>query len=297
MSPRITRKDDVMTRDPHIQKLIKRAKEAQRLSAAEEQQLIRAWRQRSDRRAMQRLIECNLRHVVFTALQYRGYGMAVSDLISEGSVGLMKALERFDENAGARFATYALYWIRAEMVGWITGSWSMMSGSGALHSRLFFRLRRERTKLESRDTDGGVCAELSRQFRVSEERMEQLLGQLDARGSSLDSDGLAYDAVFGEYIQHRESQERELAHHEEARHLRCAIGRVRSRLNARECLILDQRLLADGEDELTLNQLGVRLGVSRERVRQLEDRVKDKLKQELLRGASAMRPSSVELAA
>src|SRR4051812_36746944 len=101
--------------DMETQRLMDRAKQAPRLSAADELQCIRSWKAHRDRRAAGRIIDANARHVVFTALEFKNYGVALGDLISDGHLGLMKALDRFDEAKGARFATYALYWIRAQM--------------------------------------------------------------------------------------------------------------------------------------------------------------------------------------
>src|SRR5690606_11400937 len=100
---------------------------------------IREWQRSRDRRVAQRLILANLRHVVFAALRYENYGVPVADLISEGNVGLMKALERFDPERNVRFATYAAYWVRAQIVMGVMDSWSLLSGPrGALDSRVFF---------------------------------------------------------------------------------------------------------------------------------------------------------------
>src|SRR5262245_12766906 len=102
--------------DKRSQALIQRAKRALRLTQRQEREHIAAWREQNDRRALGRLIEANLRHVVFIALEYRRYGSSIDDLISEGNIGLMKALERFEPERDVRFATYATYWIRAQIV-------------------------------------------------------------------------------------------------------------------------------------------------------------------------------------
>src|SRR6185295_523521 len=125
--------------DRDTQRLMDRAKRAPRLSAAEELGCIRAWKERLDRRAAGRIIEANSRHVVFTALEFKNYGIAVSDLISDGHLGLMKALDRFDQAKGVRFSTYAVYWIRAQIITGVLRNWSLLSGPrGALNSRVFF---------------------------------------------------------------------------------------------------------------------------------------------------------------
>ena len=182
-----------MNVDKPCQLLIERAKRTPRLTSLEERGYIDAWRARRDRRAAERLIAANQRHVVFTALEYKNYGVPLEDLIGEGNVGLMKALERFDPSRNVRFATYAIYWIRAQIVLGVLDSWSLLSGPrGALDSRVFFRLRRARARLAARGTsaDAGnepsLVEQLAIEFGVSERRMEQMLGQLDSRGLSLD---------------------------------------------------------------------------------------------------------------
>src|SRR5262245_21390392 len=123
------------TMDLHTRRFIDRARQAPRLTAEEELDDIRAWRESKDRAAAGRLCAANARHVVFTALKFRACGILVADLISYGNIGLMKALDRFDEAKLVRFSTYAAYWIRAEIILGIMDSWSLLSGPrGALDS-------------------------------------------------------------------------------------------------------------------------------------------------------------------
>jgi RNA polymerase sigma-32 factor len=276
-----------MSVDHSSQLLIDRAKRAPKLSADEERELIRAWQSRQDRRAAGRLIEANLRHVVFTALKFKNYGIAVDDLISEGNVGLMKALERFDESHGVRFATYASYWVRAQIVMGVMDSWSLLSGPrGALDSRVFFRLRRERARLVS---EGGsslspeqpsVEARLAERFGVTERRMEEMLGQLDSRGLSLDAPVAGQEKSLHDVLTLQAQQSDSLERREQSLQLERILKRVRGELDPRETFILDRRLLADPEDKLSLGEIGQHFGVSRERVRQIEVRAQKKLEKQ-----------------
>lgn len=270
--------------DKRSQSIIERAKRAPRLSQAEERDFIAAWQARRDRRAAARLIEANMRHVVFTALQYCRYGISLDDLIGEGSVGLMKALDRFDLERPVRFSTYALYWVRAEIVLGVMNSWSLLSGPrGALDSRVFFRLRRERSRLsaefpkEAGAGEATLVERLAASFGVSEPRMAEMLGQLDARGISLDSSPRGGDPVVLPELSLDAEQGESLERREGAEQLGRILERVRGELDRRETFILERRLLADPEERLSLGEIGAQFGVSRERVRQIEARAQRKL--------------------
>jgi RNA polymerase sigma-32 factor len=279
-----------MTVDKRSLRLIDRAKRAPRLAADEERACIAAWQGSRERRAAGRVIAANQRIVMFTALDYRNYGVPIADLISEGNVGLMKALDRFDADRKVRFATYAKFWVRAQIVTAVMDSWSLLSGPrGALDSRVFFRLRRERARLEGEVASAAepvlanVEERLAALFGVSEQRMQEMLAQLDSRGVSLDApapgggphllDQLSREAEQAELIDRREQSEQ----------LDRILCRARAELDPRETFILDRRLMADPEDKLTLGQIGQHFGVSRERVRQIEVRAQKKLERQAQR--------------
>jgi len=274
-----------MSVDKGSQRLIDRAKRAPRLGAAEELACIRAWQSSRDRRAAGRVIAANLRHVVFTALKFKNYGIPVDDLISEGNVGLMKALDRFDTERNVRFATYAAYWVRAQIVMGVMDSWSLLSGPrGALDSRVFFRLRRERARLGSEPParDGTTLEQrLAAQFGVSEGRMHEMLGQLDSRGLSLDAPAPGQER-FLEQLTHDAEQSQTLEQREQSVQLERILVRLRDELDPRETFILERRLMADPEEKLSLGEIGQHFGVSRERVRQIEVRAQKKLRHQAL---------------
>lgn len=270
--------------DKGSQRLIDQAKRAPKLTAADELECIRAWQARKDARAAERLIEANLRHVVYMALRFKSYGIPIDDLISEGNVGLMKALDRFDPARNVRFATYASYWLRAQIVMAVLDSWSLLSGPrGALDSRVFFRLRRERARLGSQAPTGGTTLEqrLAEQFGVSEERMSEMLAQLDSRGLSLDAPGPSRDGWLEQLTRDAEQSDA-LEQREQSLQLQRILGRVRGDLDPREAFILDRRLMADPEEKLSLGEIGEHFGVSRERVRQIELRAQKKLRHQAL---------------
>jgi RNA polymerase sigma-32 factor len=272
--------------DKGSQRLIDHAKRAPRMGASEELECIRAWQGSRDRRAAERLIEANLRHVVFTALKFKNYGIPIADLISEGNVGLLKALDRFDTERNVRFATYANYWVRAQIILAVMDSWSLLSGPrGALDSRVFFRLRRERVRLRSLalQGDGGASLEqrLAEQFGVSEARMIEMLAQLDSRGQSLDAPATGQEAWLEQLTRGAEQSEA-LEQREQSLQLERILSRVRGQLDPREAFILERRLMADPEEKLSLGEIGRHFGVSRERVRQIEVRAQKKLRHQAL---------------
>jgi RNA polymerase sigma-32 factor len=228
------------------------------------------------------LIEAHLRYVVAIALGHRRYGLPMGDLIAEGSLGMVHALERFDASRGTRFVTYAAYWIRAYVLGHILRSWSLVGvGSGALRSKTFFKLRRERARIANLVGENDRADELLAQaMGLSVARVVSLRNRLEARDVSIDSNvtpdsGLTLADTL---IAGGSNQEEAVGDGEFGARLHSAVGQAVSALDERERYIVQMRLMADSEEELSLAEIGRRLGVSRERARQLEARAIDKLK-------------------
>jgi len=236
-----------------------------------------------DTQAAHRLVEANLRFVVAVALQYRRYGIPVSELIAEGSLGLMLAVRKFDPERGTRFVTYAGYWIRAYVLDLVVKSASLVGGgSGALRSKLFFRLRRERARVTNQEQDPTrVVEEMAQRFHVDPERMGRMLRQIDARDVSLDVSAHSDSGVtmLDTLRDETQSQEDELVASEWQSGLNSQLGVALGTLDRRERYIVEQRIM--GEDDVSLAELGRRLGVSRERARQIEARAKRKLRKRL----------------
>ncbi len=264
--------------DSDTRRLIDSARRAPKLTTAEERECLERFQRFGDRSAAQRLARANLRHVVFTALRYRGYETSLADLVSSGNVGLMKAMQRFDLTRPVRFSTYAAYWIRAYVVGELVGNWSQLSGGGALSSGMFFRIRRERARCRASTTQSEQTRELAERLGVSEQRSRQLQQHLDHRGVSLDASRGPADTTLHDELSTGENPASALARKREVERARSLVERARRLLDARERYILDQRLAAESGDRLTLAELAERFGVSRERVRQLEERTKTKLR-------------------
>jgi RNA polymerase sigma-32 factor len=273
--------------DASLARYITRVRSVARLSREEEYAL--AVRLRSgDSAAAHELVEANLRFVVAIALQYRRYGIPIWDLIAEGSLGLMMAVRKFDPDRGTRFVTYAGYWIRAYVLDLVVKSTSMVgAGSGVLRSKLFFRLRRERAQIAGMEQDPGRRLELlAQRFNVTPDKARTMLSQLDARDVSLDGSPHPETGMTLLDTLHDESdQERELMAAQQQHKLNAELGDALELLDQRERYIVEQRIMSD--EELSLAELGRRLGVSRERARQLEARAKRKLRRRLQGEADA----------
>jgi len=268
--------------DPALRRYFERVRQLPKLSREEEHELALKVQQ-GDQEAADRLVEANLRFVVAVALQYRRYGIPISDLLAEGNLGLMMAVKKFDPERGTRFVTYAGYWIRAYVLDLVVRSTTMVgAGSGPFRSKIFFRLRRERAKVANLTSDPRErIAELASRFNVTEQKMEEMLRRIDSRDVSLstplhdDASATMLDALpetdGDQEVTYLDAERKQLIE----RHLGAAL----EDLDRRERYILEQRFM--GDEDVSLADLGRELGVSRERARQLEARAKKKLKKRL----------------
>lgn len=276
--------------DSALARYITAIKEIPELSREDELALARRWVKRGDREAAVELVNANLRYVVAIAITYRRYGLSLADLIAEGNFGIVHAIRKFDPDRGTRFVTYAAYWIRAYILNYVIRSWSLVGvGSGPLRSKLFFRLRRERARIASLVGEGEAGNEmLAERFGAPAEKVLSMARRLEARDVSLDA--RVFDDGATTLVDTLESdgasQEDEFAQNEEQQQLRERLRAAVESLDPRERYIVEVRMMADEEDELSLAEIGRRLGVSRERARQLESRAKKKLRARLLAGAS-----------
>jgi RNA polymerase sigma-32 factor len=268
-----------------LSRYIARVQAIQPLSREREYALACLVRDRDDREAARELVEANLRYVVAIALSYRRYGVRVADLVSEGNVGLMIALKKFDPNRGTRFVTYAAHWIRAYVLDHVIRAWSIVGvGAGPLRSKVFFRLRREKAKIMASTRDVVEVGEkLAERFGTTPEKITMLAHRLEARDLSLDAkvfeDGAA--TVLDTLASGGPSQEEQYLGHERANAIHAWVRAAVEKLDPRERFIVQVRIMADGAEELSLAEIGRRLGVSRERARQLEARAKQKIKRHL----------------
>jgi len=261
------------------------------VSREEELTLIRRWRLEQDESARDALVRSSLRHVVSIARRYQRYGIPLAELISEGNFGVVRALNKFDGARGTLFITYASYWVRACILQHVLRSWSIV-GSGLPRSRLFFKLRRERAKLSTLIGDGAEARViLSERLGISEERLSSLLQRVDQRDCSLDAEVFQDGALtMVNTLPSPDLDQEQLALASEFGGI--ALEAVRDALtilDSRERYIVENRMLADRDAELSLADIGRNLGISRERARQLEERAKRKL-----RARISSRPGSAE---
>lgn len=268
--------------DSSLSRYIEKVRSIPALSREAEHELaVRA--NKGDKNARDKLVEANLRFVVAVALQYRCYGLRLGDLIAEGNLGLMIAARKFDPERGTRFVTYAGYWIRALVLDLVVRSSTMVgAGSGPLRSKLFFRLRRERARVANVTSEAEERnAIMAERFDTTPEKMEEMLRRLDARDVSLDAtvypdSGMTMvETLEGNLL----DQETALSESEREQSIKSRLSHALGQLDTRERFIVEQRYM--GDEEISLAAIGRKLGVSRERARQLEARAKLKLKQRL----------------
>jgi RNA polymerase sigma-32 factor len=268
--------------DPAISRYIATVRAYPQLTREEELVLSKAWAEHGDAEAADKLVRAHLRYVVAIALKYRRYGVPLSELIAEGNFGVAHALKKFQPDRGNRFVTYAAYWIRAYVLNYVIRSWSLVgAGSGALRSKMFFRLRREKVRVLNLVGEGEAADDmLAERLGFPRDQVQAMLRRLESRDVSLDTKMFddSGTALLDTLVAPGQDQEQELSSDGVRDKLRGAVYEAVGELDARERFIVEQRMMADPEDELSLAELGRRLGVSRERARQLEVRAKKKLK-------------------
>jgi RNA polymerase sigma-32 factor len=268
-------------------RFIKTAMAAPLLESEHELNLARAWRERHDQRALHELTTAYMRLVVAMAAKFRNYGLPMGDLIQEGNIGLMQAAARFEPEREVRFSTYASWWIRSSIQDYVLRNWSIVrTGTTAAQKSLFFNLRRLRAAIRDR-VDGPMSAEgraaVARKLRVGLNDVESMESRLSASDRSLNA---AYtESGEGEWqdllADDRPAPEEAVM---EMRDGETRAGWIREALKAlspRELTIIKERRLTD--DSVTLETLGERLGISKERVRQIENQALSKLKAALMR--------------
>jgi RNA polymerase sigma-32 factor len=251
------------------------------LSPEEEYALAKRWQETGDIEAAHKLVTSHLRLVAKIAMGYRGYGLPIGELISEGNVGMMQAVKRFDPERGFRLATYAMWWIRAAIQEYILHSWSLVKmGTTAAQKKLFFNLRRlkgEMQAIEDGDLKPEQVAKIAKDLDVPEQDVIQMNRRLASADHSLnapvrvDGEGEWQDWL----VDDSDNQETELAEREDMGQRKALLANALATLNERERHILIERRLKD--EPTTLEDLSHQYGISRERVRQIEVRAFEKL--------------------
>jgi RNA polymerase sigma-32 factor len=266
------------------------------LEAAEECVLATRWREHGDAHAAHKLVTSHLRLVVKIAVGYRGYGLPVPEIISEGNVGLMQAAKRFDPQQGFRFATYAMWWIKASIHEYILRSWSLVKiGTTANQKKLFFNLRKAKSKisaLEEGDMRPDQVKLIAQRLGVTEQDVVEMNRRLGG-DVSLNAQ-MRDDADSGEWQdwlvdEASTDQESRVVESQEFEHRKKALAKALSVLNVRERRIFEARRLA--EDPSTLEDLASAFGISRERVRQIEVRAFQKVQRAVQIAIAHVQPS------
>ena len=279
----------VLTPEGNLNSYLQQIRKFPMLTQNEEFMLAKAWREKGKVESAHKLVTSHLRLVAKIAMGYRGYGLPLSELISEGNVGMMQAVKRFDPDRGFRLATYAMWWIRASIQEYILHSWSLVKmGTTASQKKLFFNLRKLKGQIKALE-DGDMSPEnvskIATTLGVPEQDVISMNRRLAAPDHSLnapvraDGDGEWQDWLEDETA----NQETLLANSEELQKRRLLLTAAMKTLNERERHILQERRLKD--DPTTLEELSKIYEISRERVRQIEVRAFEKL-QKAIRNAA-----------
>lgn len=270
--------------------LVRKAMKAAYLDQETEYDLIDRWRNQSDEHALHRLTEAYLRMVIKQAGRFRNYGLPLSDLVQEGMLGILQAASRFDTAREVRFSTYATWWVRSAMQEYVLRNWSIVrSGSSAVQKAMFFKLRWLRARIEGKHPDmspSAVRDEVAAALKASPRDVETMMVRLGSKDQSLDLPvGEEGDTTIGDLLPDlRPSPEDIVLNRREGNQRHAWLTAALGELNPRELLIVKQRQLRD--DAATLEQIGQKLGVTKERVRQIEQKALGKLRQAVLRHAS-----------
>ena len=293
----------IITAESGLTRYLEEIRRFPMLEPQDEYMLAKRWREHGDRDAAHKLVTSHLRLVAKIAMGYRGYGLPISEVISEGNVGLMQAVKRFEPEKGFRLATYAMWWIKAAIQEYILRSWSLVKmGTTANQKKLFFNLRKAKSKisaLEEGDLRPDQVKLIAKRLGVTEQDVVDMNRRLGG-DVSLNAP-IREDGDSGEWqdwlVDDVSDQETRLAEDEESQNRRKALGDALSVLNDRERRIFEARRLAD--DPITLEDLAAEFGVSRERVRQIEVRAFEKVQRAVKSRIAAMetRPAAPALPA
>jgi RNA polymerase sigma-32 factor len=291
----------IITAESGLARYLDKIRRFPMLEPQEEYMLAKRWREHGDRIAAHKLVTSHLRLVAKTAMGYRGYGLPISEVISEGNVGLMQAVKRFEPEKGFRLATYAIWWIKAAIQEYILRSWSLVKmGTTSNQKKLFFNLRKAKSRISALD-EGDMRPDqvklIAKRLGVTERDvidMNRRLGGDVSLNAPIREDGDS-----GEWqdwvVDDRDSQEATLAASEELDNRRAALSGALEVLNDRERRIFEARRLTD--EPVTLEDLATEFGVSRERVRQIEVRAFEKVQKAAKNRVAAMEAPPVRSAA
>jgi RNA polymerase sigma-32 factor len=288
----------VLSPDGSFNTYLKKIRKFPMLDAAEEYILAKNWRDKGDKESAHKLVTSHLRLVAKIATGYRGYGLPMSELVSEGNIGLMTAVKKFDPEKGFRLATYAMWWIKASMQEYILRSWSLVKiGTTAAQKKLFFNLRKMKNQIMRSDQSDLLpdqVTEIANRLDVTEDEVSSMEQRMKGPEKSLnatisDENG---DSEWQDWVvDENADQELQIAHRQETTKRKALLDKAMSILNEREKEILFDRRL--NEEPKTLEELSQKYNISRERIRQIENRAFEKLQKEMLEQAKDQKLISV----
>ena len=274
-----------------LSKYLAQIKKFPMLSSEEEYMLAKSWRDIGDLKSAQKLVTSHLRLVAKIAMGYRGYGLPVSELVSEGNIGLMQAVKKFDPERGFRLATYAMWWIRASIQEYVLRSWSLVKmGTTSAQKKLFFNLKKIKNQLSPNSTgdlNEKHVEEISKRLNVKKEEVISMNRRLHGKEKSLndpikDEDGAEWQDWL---VDNNLDQELKLSQDQELNERKKLMNDCMGILNPREQEILIARRLS--EDRVTLENLSEKYKISRERIRQIETKAFEKLQKAMLNAAKS----------
>src|SRR6516162_7701357 len=286
--------------ESNLPRYLKEIQRSPMLELHDEFMLAKRWREHGDRDAAHKLVTSHLRLVAKIAMGYRGYGLPTSEVISEGNVGLMQAVKRFEPEKGLRLSTYAMWWIKAAIQEYILRSWSLVKmGTTANQKKLFFNLRKAKSRISALD-EGDMRPDqvklIAKRLGVTEQDVVDMNRRLGGDASL--NDPIREESDSGEWmdwlVDDSASQESRLAESEQSENRHKALGEALTVLNDRERRIFEARRLAD--EPITLEELADEFGVSRERVRQIEVRAFEKVQKAVTNRVAAMEARPAEAA-
>ena len=268
------------------------------LDAAEEYILAKNWREQGDKEAAHKLVTSHLRLVAKIAMGYRGYGLPVSELVSEGNIGLMQAVKKFDPEKGFRLATYAMWWIKASIQEYVLRSWSLVKiGTTAAQKKLFFNLKKIKNQIfaaEKGDMLPEHVTQIANQLDVREDEVISMNQRLAGHEHSLNAHvgNEEGDAEWQDWVVDEDAdQELQISQRQELQQKQALLKNAMSVLDEREKEILQDRRLID--EPKTLEELSQKYKVSRERIRQIENRAFEKLQKAMLENVKQPKQLSV----
>ncbi len=285
-----------LTPDSSLSRYMEQIRQFPMLEADEEYMLARAFNERGDVEAAHKLVTSHLRLVAKIAMGYRGYGLPVADLISEGNLGMMHAVKKFDPERGFRLATYAMWWIKASIQEYVLRSWSLVKiGTTASQKKLFFNLRRIKGRIgaiDRGDLSPQEVTDIADELNVSEADVvsmnQRMAGGDHSLNTPVGTDSLDGGGEWQDWLEdERPDQEASFAETEELGQRQNLMAEAMKNLNPREVRIIEARRLS--EPPLTLEELADEFSVSRERIRQIEVRAFEKLSQAVLAKAEEMK--------